>query len=198
MNKLLPAFTAILFTLSARASRAEAEQPVPPKAKEAFGEAGHVVIGGDFSFSFRRYQMTNDSSLTSWGVNPSLDYFVVDHLSIGSLVGITRSTWRWFGNETSQTMVSAAPRIGYEVPLGDAVSLWPTAGIGYDREVAEGPHPSDPNWALDGYVRASLIAHVAKHFFVGGGPAFSVNLAHSPAVLAGSGVSFNSTLGGWI
>ena len=44
MKKLLPAFTAILFTLSARASRAEAEQPLSPKAKERFGDAGNVVI----------------------------------------------------------------------------------------------------------------------------------------------------------
>jgi len=197
MKKLLPAFTAILFTLSTRASRAEAEQPVPPKAREAFGDAGNVVIGGDFSFSLERYHMNDDSSLTSLGAHPSLDYFVLDHLSIGTSLGITRRTWTWFGYDTSQTEMSAAPRIGYEIPLGGAFSLWPTAGISYFRAVSEGSYPG-AQWSLMGSIRAPLIAHVAKHFFVGGGPSVGVSLNHSDGLLNGNGLGFESTLGGWI
>ena len=201
MKQLLPAFTAILFTLSARASRAEAEQPISPKAKETFGDRGNVVIGGDFSFSFERYHMDDNSSLTGFGAHPSLDYFVLDHLSIGTSVGITRRAWALYGTDTIQTELSAAPRIGYEIPLGEAFSLWPSAGISYFRSIIGGnlyALYADPQWSLSGYVRAPLIAHVAKHFFVGGGPSVGVNFRHSDRVLSGSGISFESTVGGWI
>jgi hypothetical protein len=199
MKKLLPAFTAILFALSARASRAETEQPISPKAKERFGDVGNVVIGGDFSFAFQRSRMNENASLTGFGVHPSLDYFVLDHLSIGTSVGISHMTSKWYDNENSQTTLSAAPRIGYEFPLGDTFSLWPTAGIAYYRVVwSTSAMASMWERKLDVYGRAVLLAHVAKHFFVGGGPFVNVNLSRSAAMLGDYDIGFNSTLGGWI
>src|SRR5207253_11520902 len=101
--------------------------------------------------------------------------------------------------ETNETSMSAAPRVGYEFPLGDTFSLWPTAGISYYRVVWSGSGwVAEPQWTLNGYARAALLAHVAKHFFVGGGPFVSVNLSRTDAMQSDYDIGFTSTLGGWI
>ena len=57
---------------------------------------------------------------------------------------------------------------------------------------------TEPESRLDGFAHASLVAHVAKHFFVGAGPSVTVNLSRSPGMEGDYNIGFNSTLGGWI
>ena len=201
MNKHLPVASVLAFAFTARASHAEAERPAPIDAKDAerFGDARNVVIGGDFAFSLSRSHVNDEISSTSVGVSPSVDYFIIDHLSVGTAVTIAHSKWSTYGYDRSLTTMAIAPRIGYEIPLGSVFSLWPTVGVVHSRVLADDYPYADytGTWSLNGYVRAPLLAHVAKHFFLGGGPSIVVKLADSTDTPGSYDFGFNSMLGGW-
>jgi len=200
MKKLLLLASIPVFALAARPSHADAEKAAnEANDMERFGDKKSLVIAGDFSFSFVREQ-GDESSYTGGGISPSVDYFILDHLSVGTGVSLAHSESSSFGIQSSVTTMALAPRIGYEVPLGKQFSLWPTVGLFHTRVLAtDSPYYDNTGqWTLSGYVRAPLIAHVAKHFFIGGGPAFGVGLASSVDSQNSYGFGIHSMLGGWI
>lgn len=90
----------------------------------------------------------NERTIRSWSVwlAPSIDYFLVDNLSIGGLFSIETT----FGSQTTKvkqiltgtssesesdlpTVVSFTlmPRIGYLIRTSDRLSIWPRIGVGY-------------------------------------------------------------------
>ena len=79
--------------------------------------------------------------VTTFYVAPSLDVFVLDRFSVGGLVEFAwqnqsleltppggASTKTGLAATTSFTVL---PRIGYLIPLGDRVAIWPRLGVGY-------------------------------------------------------------------
>jgi hypothetical protein len=187
--------------LPAASARAEAEQPPPAedKSSERFGDARKLVIAGDFAFSLDRQRYEENASRTSVQVSPSVDYFLIDHLSVGTGVSIARTWSSWYGDDSTSTAIALGPRVGYEVPLGNAVSFWPTVGVSYSRFIRSDSLPFNDTWFLSAYVRAPLVAHVAKHFFIGGGPSFGVDLTDSQqSDTHRYGFGVNSMLGGWL
>ncbi|MBK7395384.1 MAG: hypothetical protein IPJ34_03540 [Myxococcales bacterium] len=90
----------------------------------------------------------NERTIRSWSIwlAPSIDYFLVDNLSIGGLFSIETT----FGSQTNKvkqivsgtsaetendlpTVVSFTlmPRIGYLIRTSDRLSIWPRIGVGY-------------------------------------------------------------------
>lgn len=91
------------------------------------------------SGSFAAPQVT--SVADAFAVNPSADVFLSKRVTVGASVGYTHweetdsyvatqfqdaSVTRW-----RSTLLAVAPRVGYVVPLGHGVSLWPRLGVGY-------------------------------------------------------------------
>jgi hypothetical protein len=196
MNKLLPALSTLLFAWPARAAQAEAEQPTAPAPDVAFGDARNLVIAGGFSFAFSHVDSGDDYAYTSASLSPSIDYFVLDHLSIGTALSISHNVSTVFGNNLHSTFLAVNPRVGYEIPLGKVVSLWPTLGVSYSRVLQTDAMP-DRDWFLSVGASAPLLVHVAKHFFVGGGPYVGATLADSRDPKSQS-YGVRSVLGGWL
>lgn len=77
---------------------------------------------------------------TGW-IAPSLDVFVIDHLSVGGLVefSLTSNSITFpTGGATEQTnelpsalTFAIVPRVGWYFPLGDRFGVWPRLGLGY-------------------------------------------------------------------
>jgi hypothetical protein len=72
---------------------------------------------------------------------PELDYFVIDHLSIGGLLQISTTSSSFSESLTgaattttslpTTTNVTVLPRIGWMFNLADRWAIWPRAGLGY-------------------------------------------------------------------
>lgn len=173
----------VAFTLTvvafAGGGRALAQDTTPPPMSSSpppvggtvgyFGEHGQVVISGDFRFDIlRESRSMGGGSSTSYQFQPALDYFASTNLSIGALLGVRRDV-TGLGNATTFTF---APRVGYNLVLSSAVTLWVRAGIGYERaSVGE-----LSGYAIPFFLNAPFLWHPVSHFFIGAGPFFSTDL----------------------
>ena len=93
---------------------------------------------------------TTETSIKSWSIwlAPSLDYFIVQNLSVGGLFAVDTGFGSYDSKTTTQTVggISTAsakgdlptvtsftlmPRVGYLIRISDRLSFWPRVGIGY-------------------------------------------------------------------
>ena len=190
--------------------------PPPPAAARRFGDAGDVVltsaiVASLFSVS---YAGTDSSQITA-RLEPSLDVFVADRVSLGVDVslayagstGIDPVTGRsvTFGNSA----FGIEPRVGFDVRVAPRLSWYPRLGIGLG--LAGTDEASGPNDASYGQVRvqfgadAPFLVHVADHFFVGFGPYLSIDLSDTLTFPSGASVQNDATsvgadlvVGGWL
>jgi hypothetical protein len=130
------------------------------------------------------------SSSTMLGFMPSADVFIADGFSIGGAAGVSRSVSRieMAGSpdfETTSTLRTVSPRIGYAFKLTDDLLFWPRfhAGIGWtDAEVTSGaaalgsvgalgtlaPSQSGVTWSVGG--DASFVFVLGRHAAIAAGP----------------------------
>jgi hypothetical protein len=138
-------------------SNAHAQEPDTVK-HDGFGARGQLVLddllglrlttsstlgtvftyGGLFGFTRQRGETgATSGETTRFWIAPSVDWFVADRLSIGGLAQYDRS-WQktdattpggsW---EMSSHGFTVEPRVGYVIPMGGAIALWPRVGFGY-------------------------------------------------------------------
>ncbi len=179
------------FAVILSAGRVAAQEP-------AFGDAGHLAISADRLFGFvhsKRTQtmagVTMSESLDSVTLftNPlggasgyawpriAFDGFVTRGLSIGGSLG-------YFNFSPSSGSLSGflvAPRIGYAVRLGPAVSIWPRGGITYlsvSSESGTGGSTSTVS-AVALTLEAPLMFQAAPRAFILVGPTVDLGLSGS-------------------
>lgn len=132
-------------------------------------------------------------------INPGIDVFVIDHLSIGGevLIGKTSASDKTVtldkrtGIETtrtdeapSPTAFGIAPRIGYHIPIGRHFSFWPRGGFGFLRSGYSRPAPPagtidvSESWFVL-FADAFFNWHPSQSFFIGIGPGLSTTVSHS-------------------
>jgi hypothetical protein len=117
---------------------------------------------------------------------PELDYFVIDHLSIGGLIEIASTSSSFSESLTgasttttslpTTTNVTVLPRVGWMVNLTDRWALWPRGGLGYavrttgEPTVANGGGvQTNSTDSFSGFVidlDASLIFRASQMFFL--------------------------------
>jgi hypothetical protein len=181
------------------ATPAAAEQRETPAPKrEHLGQRGQVLITSGAQLDMRRSLYASPfagiSGASSISLAPSLDYMLTDHWTVGASIALGLSR----ADEGSNGMFfSVSPRLGYLVPLGSSVSLWPQFHIAYGMgSVASAEYTQ---WSVGG--AAPIIVELAPHFFVGAGPDFTftrttINLNEGDLLFSSSGVT--TLIGGWI
>jgi hypothetical protein len=139
-----------------------------------------------------------DNKQSFFYINPGVDYFVIDHLSLGGevvfgLLG-TSTTFHVRGQpDRSQdgpgaTLFGIMPRVGYDIPIGSMFSLWPRGGIGFQHiSVSGGGVPDSSATAWFFYADVYFMFHFVEHFFFGVGPGLTVSLSSSATVGGASG-----------
>ncbi|HEY1816019.1 MAG TPA: hypothetical protein VGG74_26910 [Kofleriaceae bacterium] len=155
-----------------------------------FGSAHDFVINNAVVLqgAWSGYDGTNSSTKT-FEIQPGVDFFVLEHLSVGiSLLG-TYNSGTGIDSTTggpvsySTHSFSAAPRVGVDIPLGTYTSLWPTASMGFGLESYSESETTSSNDENETYVWVALYApvlvHLAPHFYVGFGPSVSTDLSRS-------------------
>ncbi|MBN9681491.1 MULTISPECIES: hypothetical protein [unclassified Corallococcus] len=152
---------ALVAGLAVSAQAVAAEEPnlnADPGRSSSFGQAGQMVISQDLN-GFLGYNTASEVFLIR--LEPSADYFLQQNLSVGASALVAFG----FGDSTVVGL-GVLGRVGYHLPLGERVSLWPKAGFGV--QFAHVPGASDVNFVLD--FNAPVLFHLTPHFFIGAGP----------------------------
>ena len=95
-------------------------------------------------------------------------------------------------------LVGASPFVGYLIPLGERIALWPKVGgsyFYYSNAMGQSSRSIGIGASLP------VVAHLAPNFFVGAGPDIGFNAwssddygERSTSVISG----FGTMIGGWI
>ena len=166
------------------ANLAAVAAPSDPGGK--FGAQGQLAVSVGLPLTGEAPQLGLVHASTSMGggssttlaIAPSVDYFIAPNLSVGGLLGIryvsnTAPPGALFISGNSTTLM-AEVRVGYNLALGDTLSLWPRIGIGYSHSTAG--QPIDSSYSVPLVAFAPLLWHPARHFFLGLGPIFTTAL----------------------
>jgi hypothetical protein len=215
MHARLVSFS-ILATLAFGSSLAAAQDPVlpagaepttPAAAKaETFGRKGQLAIIAGSQLAAQRHSYAEGTGGTTIGLTPAVDYFLIDHLSIGARAGVEFTTIDAsppYHPSSSFHTYFVSPRVGYELPLGSSVSIWPSANVLYSVGDSAPANPGQRNRGLGFGASLPVLVHLAPHFFVGAGPEagitwyrFDYGNADYSVRYASYGVT--TLLGGWI
>jgi hypothetical protein len=154
-------------------------------AATGFGVAGAWVISvqsynaGSATPSFFFAKQASGGSTVI--VQPGLDYFIGNGISVGGVVGVAHST--------GSTTVNLGARAGFNQGLNEHVSFWPTIGVDGSYNHAA---TSNSTAALE--VFAPFLYHAAPHFFLGAGPFLSYLVKGGPDTQYG----LDFVIGGWL
>jgi hypothetical protein len=160
-----------------------------PSTGGGFGSQGGIVItaGTQANFGYATY---DGFDVGYFEVEPGADYFFRPNLSLGGALRL-----RAYFGDADETGIGLHARVGYNLPLGERISLWPKFGLGlnFGDEVfplGVAAFTPDSTLTLDAY--APLLVHVTSSFFVGIGPRLDILIGDE----VGIGFGLNSTLGG--
>jgi hypothetical protein len=190
------AFTAA----SPRAALAD-DDPIPSAATPpaSFGARGVLAIGSDASGTAYEELSTGTHS-TSVNLQPAVDYFVANHLSLGASLWFAYSSQEEPSARDHEFVYGIGPRVGYDLPLSEHFSLWPKLSgfVSHSSDTFENTAPASRTTDSGSNVEVELFVpvmfHPVPHFFVGIGP-------FAEAVLTGAGSAFlggKITIGGWV
>jgi len=193
-----------------------APDETPPVRPRRFGEAGEFVFDAEIDVSLlsTTYDGTQSSSL-SFGLQPSFDYFVADHVSLGvapfltysQISGVDAATGARV--QTTATGAGIEPRVGYHVPLASWLSWYPRAGLAFGGSAFDETSAGSENKYSTGFVTfeayAPLLVHPAPHVLAGFGPSIDADITHSYSSPQGvsvqnlaTAVGAALTVGGWL
>lgn len=168
---------------------------------EVFGAKGQIAISSDAALTLQRRTISGVSGgTTSIQLAPAADYFVINGLSVGGFVGFDYAT----SGDNDSSRFSIGPRVGYNFPFSDLVSIWPKAGFSFAHTSSTvtvvGPGNtkfsttnSADAFALNLFV--PVMFHPVQHFFGGFGPFLDTDLSGDARATAFGG---KLTIGGWI
>ncbi len=145
---------------------------------------------------------------------PELDYFVIDHLSIGGLLEIASTSSSFSESLTgasttttslpTTTNVTVLPRVGWMFNLADRWALWPRGGLGYAvRTTAEptvangGGVQTNSTDSFSGFVidlDASVIFRINQMFFLRATPEITFVPGSHTLTTGNTSTSFGATL----
>jgi hypothetical protein len=211
----LPALTLLALPSLARAADVDDDDDVDVRTRDTlpevssaspsgrFGLKGQKAVSSDAGLSISNISVSGaDGSATTLVLRPAIDWFISDSLSIGGFVGVEYAK----APGGSSSAVSVGPRVGYNLPVGARVSVWPKAGLAIARtnqsdEGATLPNgvvlgdEDDSNTSLQLNLFVPVMFHPVQHFFLGLGPALDQDLSGDSKATT---VAVRLTLGGWI
>ncbi len=195
----------LLVPLTPGSARAQESPPPSPmsSAPPRFGESGQFVISADSAFNVGHATYSGGPAptpgATTWfQIEPSVDYFVLRGFSVGASVFYQHSAE---SGMASSDAIDVGPRVGFNVPIGDHVSFWPTASLVYG-DTFEGGYQTS---GLAIRLYAPLLVHPAPHLFAGLGPTVFSDLSvvtHSSQgnvdQMRATEYALQFTMGGWL
>lgn len=189
------ALTTMLATLPALGFAQDPTVDTGGGPTHSFGHEGQLAISSDAALQISHISPGDTTTIT---LQPAVDYFVVENLSLGGFIGLDYST----NDGGSTTRFSVGPRVGYNIRLSDLVSIWPKLGFSFATTSTDIDTPSEDvtittseNSGIALNLFAPIMFHPAPHFFAGFGPFLDTDLSGDDKVTV---FGLKLTLGGWI
>ena len=158
-----------------------------------FGGKGQLAILAEAGVVFEHKSFSDsDASSTTLVLRPAVDYFVIDHLSVGAFTGVSYEK----AQGASTTSYGIGPRVGYDIPFTPRFSIWPKAGLSFNSNTlkTDTPSASISNSHLALNLFAPVMFHT-NHYFVGFGPALDTDLTGD---LKTTTFGLRLNVGGWL
>ena len=146
-----------------------------------FGSQGRLVISEDAQFDLGFDTNGDGPGYLLLRIRPSMDYFVAPNLSIGAFLDLGLVS----GDGFSETTVGLGGRVGYNIPLGTRLSIWPRLGLGLVHESNDSGAFDSSGTFFNVIIDAPLLYHPADHFFVGVGPTLNIRAGDADGVFFG-------------
>jgi hypothetical protein len=192
----------------------------PPPRRPRFGDPGQISFDGALSASLGHTGYSESStSLTSFNVQPALDYFSASNVSEG-----VSATFRYsdnatgLGSESKNVSFGVTAQFGVNLWLAQRLSFWPKLGLGALRsQTSFTPASAGGTVGVNGklvmldsnnqltinivfvQLNAPFLFHVTQHLFVGFGPNVVVDVLDSAGGVTNlrRSLGASSTVGGW-
>jgi hypothetical protein len=181
--------------------RARAQQ----EAVTDFGQKGVLALSAERMFGFVHADQTtgsgatartthvnsfsllgNSSQILTSYLQPrvALDFFAADRLSLGAALTYFHISQSVDGSNSNPTISGyvLAPRVGYALPLGRAVSLWPRLGFTYVHFETGNNAAGSTTTDISVYavtIEAPLLFAVSSHFFLSLAPTLDLGVGGS-------------------
>jgi hypothetical protein len=181
--------------LSVEASAQQEEDIVGDKSNARnFGHRGQIVVNSSFigpslvvssSAPGGALGYESDSEAFFISINPSVDYFLQENLSIGGSVGLATT----LSDGADLLAIALRVRAGYNIPMNDKVTVWPSLGLGIghlDVGIAD-------TTFFEVAINAPFLYHIAPHFYIGAGPGLTTLLGDDTSVT----LQASTVLGGY-
>jgi len=194
------------------ATAAAADTTATNRARR-FGEANQIVLSGEMTAgaAWTTYAGVSSSS-TTLTIAPGIDYFVVNHFSVGGafsvrsghITGINPSAGYPVSDDVAS--VGGTLRFGVDLPMSTWLSFYPRGSISagvvrYDEKSSNGENSYSVNVISVG-LYAPMLLHLAPHAFVGFGPSVARDLdsaiPHSRIESRSTSAGASLVVGGWI
>lgn len=141
-----------------------------------FGNRGTFAFGGDLGLGGQQGLNEGYDTIVTLELDPAFDIFAVRRLSLG--VGSVLSTTI---DRTSpgSSFVAVSPRVGYAVPFGQRLVLWPrlSADFAFDWQ-SRSDGPTFHHRILSSSLYVPVDAFLVPHLAVGIGPSVTQQLLH--------------------
>jgi hypothetical protein len=170
----------------------------PNSPSGIFGTKGQKAVSSDAGLSVSNTSVSGvDGSTTTLTLRPAVDWFFAENISLGGFVGVD------YTSQTggSSSVISIGPRIGYNLPVSERMSVWPKIGFSLANTTvntdAVGGIPDQEESNTSGQLNlfVPVMFHPVQHFFLGLGPALDLDLSGENKATT---VAVRLTLGGWI
>jgi hypothetical protein len=165
--RFFPCAVALALALPTAAARADGPR---------FGDPGTFAFGGDIGIGGQQGIVGGYDTILSLELDPAVDLFPARRLSLG--VGSVLSTTI---DRTSpgSSYVSVSPRVGYAVPLGERLFLWPRLSADFASVwQAQSSGPTFHHRILSSTLYLAFDAFLLPHVALGIGPAVTQQLLH--------------------
>ncbi len=163
-----------------------------------FGAKGQKAVSSDAGLSVSNTSVSGvDGSTTKLLLRPAIDWFFAENVSFGGFVGVDYTSQS--GSSTS--VISIGPRVGYNLPVSNRLSVWPKIGFSLANTTVNTdgvgglPDQEESNTAGQLNLFVPVMFHPVQHFFLGLGPALDLDLSGENKATT---VAVRLTLGGWI
>jgi hypothetical protein len=155
------------------------------RAETNFGARGQVVPFGAFSYT---HASAGGGSADLLSFAPGVFWFPTNSVAIGGSVQYSYGS----GGGFTVHDLGFEPTVGFGVPLGDRFALFPRVGMAFTWQFPS-PGNSTDRIFIDGFAPVLFIP--ASHFYIGFGPALTVDVANSLAKQ--TNVGFTTEIGGY-
>ncbi len=162
-----------------------------------FGTKGQKAVSSDAGISVSNTSISGvEGSTTTLILRPAVDWFFADSISLGGFAGVEYNS----APGGSSSVISIGPRLGYNLPVSDRLSIWPKLGFSLanttvNDDSAVGDDEEESNTSVQLNLFAPLMFHPVQHFFLGFGPALDIDLSGDAKATT---IAARLTLGGWL